>query len=134
MSTRKLISAVAVVLALGLAGAMAFSNPPVALADPPDSPFAGNWAGTFESNQGHEGTVAWTFSEAGRLTGTGVNTVLNISVEFVGHIGSDGRLVLEGGGAFLGTAVINDDGQLVASTTFVEDESLVVVATLDPVP
>jgi hypothetical protein len=112
-----------------------------AVADQPVNPFAGSWSGTFaRAADGANGTVEWTFSDSGQLTGTGHNNVENVDLAFVGHVGSDGKIIIVGfqvGGAsglpHLGDAVINGAGQLVASVTATWDKTLQVVATLDPV-
>jgi hypothetical protein len=112
-----------------------------AVADEPSNPFAGTWSGTFaRAVDGANGTLEWTFSDSGRLTGTGHHNVLNLDLTFVGHVGSDGKCVIvgfqvggESGLPHVGEAVINGAGQLVATVTAAWDNSLQVVATLDPV-
>jgi hypothetical protein len=142
MTLNRTVSSLTLVLTLGIAAAL-FGGAPAALADPPTNPFAGSWSGTFEDNFGSVGTIDWTITDAGQLTGTGLNTVYNLGFSFVGHITSDGKVNLigstmgggsESGNPFLGTAVINDDGQMVATTTSTWNQDWVVVGTLDPVP
>ena len=133
-STRIAFAVVAIVAA---ATALFVGGAQPAVADQPVNPFAGIWSGTFD---GAHGTVEWTFSDSGRLTGTGHNNTVNLDLTFVGHVGSDGKITIVGfqvgGDSGLphgGEAVINDAGQLVASVTAMWDETQQVVATLNRV-
>jgi hypothetical protein len=124
------------VLGLALAGA------PAARADT-DNPFEGSWVGTFEGSFGQTGTAEWTISDAGRLTGIGVNTDEGVYIEFVGHVNQNGTHHIEandegGGGSsgspFSGIQYFNEDGQLVFESTAVWDDEFTVVAVFDPAP
>ena len=119
-------------LALGALGAIGAFAPCVATAEaaPDVSPFAGNWSGTFSVADPNDaeftlvGPFNWTITDAGRITGTFSGTG-SFAVEgtFVGHVREDGNLMVvmikEAGGGVphAGAAVIDDDGNLVASAT-----------------
>jgi hypothetical protein len=72
------------------------------------------------------GTYEWTISDAGRITGTIDGITSGRTGTVVGHVGDDGDLVLVrytpnddpssgyGSYCFDATAVIDDDGKLVA--------------------
>ena len=113
-------------------------------AAPSASPFAGTWSGTWTVvEDGFTGTYDWTISDAGRITGTIYGITSGRSGTVVGHVGDDGDLVLtrytpndepsSGYGAFLfqGTAVIDDDGKLVATVTGTGQGALTHVAILE---
>ena len=119
-------------LALGTLGAVLGFTPGVAtaVAEPSVSEFAGNWSGTWSAvDVALIGTYDWTISDAGRITGTIYGTTSGRSGTVVGHVDADGSLVLirytpndepdtgYGSFAFEATAVIDDDGKLVALLT-----------------
>jgi hypothetical protein len=118
-------------------------------ADVPANPFTGSWSGTITLvGGGVVGTIEWTISDAGRLTGTAHRTADNLDFTLVGHVGGDGRVELkvdaEGGGGgsgdpWMGEAAINDNGQLVATITAAYGgsphfETPELALTLAPVP
>ena len=90
------------------------------------SPFAGSWSGTW-SEPGVVGAHDWTISEAGQITGTIYNITYDIGGATVGHVGADGKLMVIfltpgadpsiSGFPFQGTAMIDGEGNLVASCT-----------------
>jgi hypothetical protein len=134
-----ILSVVAVVAMI----ALAFAATPAQAA--PSNPFAGEWSGNFYG-PGVEGTVDWTISPSGVITGTFYNTTLDIGGTMVGHVDKDGNLHLnpniygpgpggEGGNGehHAGTATINEDGQLVGETVGVWHGGYAVTAILDPV-
>ena len=96
-------------------------------AAPSVSPFAGSWSGTWTGNNGYDGTLSWTVSDAGVLTGRITHTQIGDSGEIRGHVRADGlvRMVafapsddpsVNGSGVPLqGTAGIDGDGTLIAS-------------------
>jgi hypothetical protein len=108
--------------ALGAAGA-------TTQADQPANPFAGDWSGTWSVNEGGVfGTFDWTISDGGRISGTVYSTTATPGDgQIVGHVDADGEMKFIGwapsdtpgiganGFPFLGTAEIDDDGNLVAS-------------------
>jgi hypothetical protein len=110
------------VAALGAAGART-------QADQPPNPFAGNWSGAWSVNEGGVfGTFDWTISDGGRISGTvDSTTAVPGNGKIGGHVDADGNLRFIGwapsdtpdlganGFPFLGTAEIDDDGNLVAS-------------------
>jgi hypothetical protein len=113
-----------------------------------DNPFAGSWSGTLAvAGGGVVGTIEWTISDAGRLTGTS-HRIDGANFTLVGHLGGDGnvqlRVDLEGGGGgsgdpWAGEAIINGNGQTVATiaATYGRSphfETPELVLTLDPVP
>ena len=118
-------------MALAALGAVAVLDvgSPTADAAPSVSPFAGSWSGTW-GRPGHNGTFDWTISDAGRLSGRTLNTVTGVGGEIRGEVRADGYIVFIGfapsddpasygaGYAFRGTAVIDDDGKLVATLIF----------------
>jgi hypothetical protein len=122
-----------------LAGCMALATlsavavldvaPATADAAPSVSPFAGNWSGTWTGDNGQDGTLDWTVSDAGQLTGRVHHTQDGESGEIRGHVDADGFLMMvafapsddrsHGNGVPLqGTAVIDGDGKLNASITY----------------
>jgi hypothetical protein len=126
--TRLLPSIVALAAALTLffAGGAA-----PAQADPQANPFAGNWSGTWIGvENGQDGTLDFTISDAGLLTGRVYHTQDGQGGEVRGHVRADGDFKMvgfapsddpsHGGGVPLqGTAMIDDDGRLNASLTWV---------------
>ncbi len=92
-------------------------------AAPSVSPFAGSWSGTY-SAPGLGGTIDWTISDTGQLTGTFYNYVYGGGT-VDGHVSAHGNLVLyfrkpdffSSGWPFQGTAVIAGAGDLVATYT-----------------
>jgi len=117
-------------LAALVAVAVFDAAPATADAAPSVSPFAGSWSGTFAVTDSEDaefyraGTFEWTISDAGRITGTFFHTTEPVGGPFwfVGHVGADGDLMVimhnEGGGVpHEGTAMIDGDGNLVASAT-----------------
>ena len=107
------------VLAVGALGAV--GTP--AQADPPANPFAGSWSGTWSLAAHNEaGTMDWTISDAGRITGR-----IRIGA-IVGHVSADGKLEFVGlapndvpaggfnGIPFQGTAVIDGDRLVVSAS------------------
>jgi hypothetical protein len=94
------------------------------------SPFAGSWSGTWSAvDVALVGTYDWTISDAGQITGTIDGITSGRSGTVVGHVDADGDLVLVrytpnddpssgyGSYCFDATAVIDDDGKLVALLT-----------------
>jgi hypothetical protein len=87
------------------------------------SPFAGSWSGTYLSRTDppYSGSIDWTISNAGLITGTYINYV-NGPGTVDGHVNDDGHLVLVfrpslgGCWTFLGTTEI-DGGILFATYT-----------------
>ena len=120
-------------IALAAPGAVAVldAGSTTAEAAPSVSPFAGSWSGTWADVVESErvGTLDWTISDAGRITGTVTSSMGSRSGTLVGHVGADGNLVLiryvpndepssmYNGFPFQGTVVIEGDGKLVASVT-----------------
>ena len=96
-------------------------------AAPSVSPFAGSWSGTWSGDYDQDGTFDWTISDGGVLTGRILHTQDGESGAIQGQLRADGKLMfvvftpaddpsVHGCGfPHQGTAVINDDGQLVAS-------------------
>jgi len=116
-------------LALAGVGAIGGFTPGVATAEaaPSVSPFAGSWSGTWSAvDVALVGVYDWTISDAGRITGTIEGITSGRSGAVVGHVDADGDLVLVrytpndepstgyGSYCFEATAVIDDDGKLVA--------------------
>ena len=119
-------------MALAALGAVTVLDVGVATAEaaPDVSPFAGSWSGTFSVADPNDaeftlvGPFSWTISDAGRITGTFSGTgSFAVDGTFVGHVREDGNLMVvmikEAGGGVphAGAAVIDDDGNLVASAT-----------------
>jgi hypothetical protein len=119
-------------LALGALGAIGGFTPGVATAhaEAGVSQFAGSWSGTWiAADAGLVGTYDWTISDAGRITGTVYGITSGRSGTVVGHVDADGSLVLirytpnddpstgYGSFCFEATAVIDEDGKLVALLT-----------------
>jgi len=115
---------------------------PTAEAAPSVSPFAGSWSGTWAHVEDDVvGTYDWTISDAGRITGTLYNTTFDLSGALVGHVGADGNLMVNfmtpgddpsiSGFPFQGTAVIDGDGNLVASVTGTWSGAVSLVAILE---
>jgi hypothetical protein len=107
------------------------------------SPFAGRWSGTWSAVEVEvNGTWDWTISDAGRLTGSVYTTTTGTGGTIVGHVDSDGNLIMIGyapadapsdgfnGIPFQGTAVIDGGGKLVISVTRT-DKSRSLVAILE---
>ena len=133
-------------LALGALAAIGGFTPGVATAEaaPDASPFAGSWSGTWIGlDNGADGTLSWTVSDEGRLTGSITHTQVGDTGEIRGHIRADGlvRMVafapsddpsVNGCGAALdGPAGIDGDGNLVISLTGTPT-GLRFVVTLEP--
>jgi hypothetical protein len=144
MAMRLLLSCTAVAAAAALSFAV-WSSPAQATAN---NPFAGEWCGTFElvgdEDPAVVGTMEWTISPAGRISGTFLNTTLGIPGTMAGHVDSDGTLHLnpniygagpggEGGNGehHAGTAVITEDGTLIGETTGVWHGGYSVTAILE---
>jgi hypothetical protein len=118
-------------MALAALGAVAVLDVGSAMADaaPNVSPFAGNWSGTFTITDSVDpdfeggGTFEWLISDAGRITGTFYVDIFDHHGTFVGHVDTDGKLMVvmqpegSGGVPHEGTAAIDGDGNLVASAT-----------------
>ena len=116
-------------LALAATGAVTVLDvdSPTAEAAPSVSRFAGSWSGTwFHFEDGDFGTIDWTISDAGRISGTGHSIPNDFGGAIVGHVGADGDLemvaavpndVPAGGSGYpsQGTAVIDGGGKLVVS-------------------
>jgi hypothetical protein len=137
-------------LALGALAAIGGFTPGVGTAEatPIVSPFAGHWSGTMIITDSVDpewlavGTLEWTISDVGRITGTFFVETFGHDGRFSGHVGPDGQLMVvmlkEGGGIpHDGTAAIASDGSLVASATDswsdvpVSVHTWSIVATLD---
>lgn len=73
---------------LALFGALAGGE--TAHADPPDSPFAGLWAGTFTTDNGFFGPVTLNVDDNGLLTGEATFYPGHVMGEIVGHVNNDG--------------------------------------------
>ena len=127
MMIRRCLTAVALA---AMAAVVAFAPATSAEAAPSVSAFAGSWSGTWDiaAIEDHRGTFDWTISDAGRITGTVVYTATGDSGAIVGHVGTDGHIMMIGyapnvepttgnGFPFQGTAGIDGDGKLVASMT-----------------
>ena len=123
--------AVAGCMALAALGAVAAFDAVSATAEaaPDVSPFAGDWSGAFVVTDSVDpefsavGTLDWTVSNVGRVTGTFYVDTFGHGGTFAGHVRADGKLMVvmntdDGGGIpHDGTASIDDAGQLVASAT-----------------
>ena len=133
-------------MALAALGAVAVLDvgAPAAEAAPSVSPFVGDWSGTWSAEEaGLVGTYDWTVSDSGRITGTIYGITSGRSGTVVGQVGDDGDLNLtrytpnddpsSGYGAyhFHGTAVIDDDGKLVASLSGVGTNTATHAAILE---
>jgi hypothetical protein len=92
------------------------------------SPFAGSWSGTYsvadpaDPDFHRAGSLQWTISDEGRLTGTFQRIAPAFEGTFTGHVGADGKLMMivhneSGGVPHAGTAAIGGDGSLVATAT-----------------
>jgi hypothetical protein len=136
-------------MAVAAAAVLSYAVWPASAQATASNPFAGEWCGTFElvgdEDPAIEGTMEWTISPAGQITGTFINTTLDISGTMVGHIDNDGTINLnpniygpgpggEGGNGehHAGQAYIDEGGNLVASTTGVWHGGYSVDAVLSP--
>lgn len=54
------------------------------------SPFAGTWSGTWTGDNGFDGILSWTVSDAGQLTGGITHAQLGDSGAIHGHISANG--------------------------------------------
>ena len=109
------------------------------------STFAGSWSGTWDVFELEvvvsTGTLDWTISNAGQITGT-VSSDTAGSGTMVGHVGAGGMLMIIGhvpadepsgglnGIPFQGAAMIDGEGRLVVSATRA-DSSRSLVASLE---
>jgi hypothetical protein len=83
-------------MALAAMGAVAVLDVgfPTAQAEPSVSPFAGNWSGTWVGDNGQDGTLDWTISDSGQLTGRVSHTQDGQSGEVRGRVRADGFIVM----------------------------------------
>jgi hypothetical protein len=139
--------AVAGCMALAAMGAVTVLDVGSATAEaaPSVSQFAGSWSGPWSvAEAGQDGTLDWTVSDAGRLTGRVYHAQDGDGGwgAVVGHVGADGTLNLiayapadtssHGNGVpHQGTVVIDEEGNLLASFTATFSGGLSVVAVLE---
>jgi hypothetical protein len=132
-------------MALAAAAAAVF-DVGAAAADPSVSPFAGNWSGTWSAlNYTEDGTLAWTVSDAGRLSGR-VFHAQDGEIgwgEIRGHVRADGTFEMvafapaddheHGNGVpHQGTVELGTDSRLYLSFTSTFSGGITVVAVLAP--
>jgi hypothetical protein len=125
--TRWAVAGCMVLAAMGAAAVLDVRSA-TAEAAPDVSPFAGSWSGTFsvadpdDPDFHRAGSLQWTISDEGRLSGTFQRITPAFEGTFTGHVGADGMLMMivhneSGGVPHEGTAAIEGDGSLVATAT-----------------
>jgi hypothetical protein len=131
-------------MALAAVGtAVALAPASSAEASPGLSTFEGSWSGTWSiAERDLVGTLDWTISGEGRITGRVTNTTIGKSGKVVGHIGADGSLNFLGfapsdtpgdgpnGVPFQGTASKDEVGKLVVAVTGTDADGPLLVASL----
>jgi hypothetical protein len=83
-------------MALAAMGAVAVLDvgAPMAEAATDASPFEGSWSGTWVGDNGQDGTLDWTVSAEGQMTGTVSHTQDGESGAIRGHIRADGFVMM----------------------------------------
>jgi hypothetical protein len=112
----------------------------VALADPPENPFGGSWAGIYEFPEGGGGTVEFRVSKTGVLEGRSINED-GTGHTLIGRVNADGWMIgvaiFENGGPaefYSGSCSIKEDGSMVCDVIgCIQNDCFEFTVTVGPV-